>query len=567
MDRAANILSYFLLAAGLAAIGATVYMSIVSYSSLPYWDGWIQLKYPADAGNPYSIDWLWGQYNEHRMPIPKLFLLADLHWFHATQVLLLASIVVIQLLHLALLSWSMRFFGGWRGALWRTGTGLAAFCLFCLSQWENLTWGFQVSLLLRSLFASVSFVGLLLYWVRSGDPSSRSWPNWKYLLLSIAGALGTTWCFIDGNMLWPMLLVAALALGLWRTVLVYALAGALSTALYFYNYVPVYVLRERATPVNMLKFLAIYFGSSWVGSSSLYRIAEVIGFAGLALCLAPLWRVPSEIRHRRPLQIQFVLTFLFCLGTGAATALGRAAMGAGQAFTSRYQSVALLFWCCLGLLLLAAVSEATRRLPFVVAQVVLVLIVAVGAGYARTPLIRSRVRGFKLNSAAMALITGVPDAEQLRWAYWRWDDLPPLAPYLRREHLSAFADPSAALLDTPLESAFHLAPSDACVGAVETSVAMTQPALGRAALRLTGWAWDSQYYGPPASIVVASKNLIIGLGTMGDWRPQDASRPWMTTQYIGYLAYAEGNRPSGPVDVYAILKGSPATACRIASQP
>src|SRR5664280_3224462 len=77
------IFSYAILLAGIITIGFSTYMAVVSYSSLPYWDGWIQINFAAGGGNPFTFDWLWSQYNEHRMPIPKLFLLTDLHWFHA----------------------------------------------------------------------------------------------------------------------------------------------------------------------------------------------------------------------------------------------------------------------------------------------------------------------------------------------------------------------------------------------------------------------------------------------------------------------------------------------------
>src|ERR1039457_1149422 len=98
--QAIAIISYAILLAGIITIGLSMYMAVVSYSSLPYWDGWIQINFAAEGGNPFTFDWLWSQYNEHRMPIPKLFLLTDLHWFHAKQVFLLLSIFAIQFLHL-----------------------------------------------------------------------------------------------------------------------------------------------------------------------------------------------------------------------------------------------------------------------------------------------------------------------------------------------------------------------------------------------------------------------------------------------------------------------------------
>jgi hypothetical protein len=67
-------------------------------------------------------------------------------------------------------------------------------------------------------------------------------------------------------------------------------------------------------------------------------------------------------------------------------------------------------------------------------------------------------------------------------------------------------------------------------------------------------------------IVTATAGFITGLGAVGDWRPMNkAAHPWMTTNYIGYTGYVQDARSSSPVEVYAILRGSPATACLIAT--
>jgi hypothetical protein len=569
-SRTSSILSWVILLVGIITIGFSTYMAVVSYSSLPYWDGWIQINFAAEGGNPFTFDWLWSQYNEHRMPIPKLFLLTDLHWFHARQVFLLLSIFAIQFLHLMVLSWSMRAFGNWRGAVWRTGVGLAAFCLFCPSQWENLTWGMQVCFVLPGLVASLSFVGLLLYWMRSNETPSRSSSNWKYLLLSLATALVATWSYVNGNLLWPLLLAAALLLRLrLAAVLSYAIAGTLSTAVYLQNYIrPSYAANSMKTPANMLEHLAAYFGSSWVGSSSSFRLAEVIGTAGLVVCFLLLFRLPSYVKRWQPFNIQLVLTLLFCAGTGLTTSVGRSGFGVSQAFSSRYQTVSLVFWCCLGLLLLgaAATPQRMRNNGFVLVQLTLLVIMLVGARYAKTPFIRARVRGIKLNTAAMSLVTNVPDIGQFRWAFWQPNSLPSFVPYMRRERLSVFDDPNSWLLSRPLESAFNLAPANECAGELETSVVMRSVAAGPAALRITGWAWDYKRREPPSAIVAATDGIITGLGAMGDYRPVNKTvRPWITSNYIGYTGYVQGARASGPVEIYAILKGRPATACLIAT--
>ena len=172
-SRTVSLLSYAILLSGFLTLGVALYTVIINYSSLPFLDGWIQVEVAANGDSPFSPAWLWQQHSEHRLVIPKLFLAADLLLFQARQVFLLASILAIQLLHWGLLSWSMWVLGGWRGALWRTGAGLAAFCLFCPSQWQNLIWGFQVCFVLPQLLATVSFAALLLYWMGYAEQARR----------------------------------------------------------------------------------------------------------------------------------------------------------------------------------------------------------------------------------------------------------------------------------------------------------------------------------------------------------------------------------------------------------
>ncbi len=212
ISRVSSWLSYVILLGGIVTIGVALRLVVTTYSNLPFWDGWIQLGLEGGE-KPLSPAWLWKQWNEHRLVIPKLFLAADLYLFQARQVLLLASILVIQFLHLALLSWSMWVLGGWRGALWRTGTGLAAFCLFCPAQQENFVWGFQVCFVLPQLLATSSFVALLLYWDES-RPQADKPPSSRFLVVSVLAALGATYSLANGTLLWPLLVVAALYLRL-----------------------------------------------------------------------------------------------------------------------------------------------------------------------------------------------------------------------------------------------------------------------------------------------------------------------------------------------------------------
>jgi hypothetical protein len=564
---ASKILSYVILLFGMITVILSAYLVVVTYTSLPHWDEWSQIDFAANRSAQSTLDWLWSQHNQHRLVIPRLFLLADLRWFHATQGFLLASIFGIQLLHLLLLSWSMRILGRWQQGLWLTGTGLAAFCLFSPAQWENFTWGFQTCFVLPGMFATLSWIGLLLYWIHSEEELSRGGP-WKYLLLSVAAALGASYSLSNGNLLWPLLVGAALLLRLrLAAVLSFVIAGAVSTAVYLNNYYrPASFPQSAETLLQMLKYLTAYFGSSWVSLN--VHAAEFIGAAGVAVLLFLLLRLPSYVRDRRPFSIQLVLTLLFCLATGMVTALARMVFGIPQAFSSRYQTVALLFWCCMGLLLLgrAFSLSQTRKADFLWVQALLLAIMLFAAGRVGLPLSRARLQGFQLNVAAVALVANVPDKEQLQWADSQPDYVLSFVPYMRRQRLSVFSGPLASLVDIPLDAAFSLASTDDCAGRLESA----SPVAGarQPSLRITGWAWDNKHRQAPSEIVATTNGVIRGLGVVGDWRPAvRAANPRVTSNYTGFTGYVGDVQESTPVNIYAILAGRPATVCLIATLP
>jgi hypothetical protein len=561
VSRVANTLSYIVVLGGVVTIALSLYLVFASYSSLPFYDAWGQIDFAANEGTAHTFDWLWRQYNQHRLVIPKLFLLADLHWFQARQVFSLTSIFAIQLLLLGLLGWSMRVLGGWRGALWRTGFGLGAFCLFCPSQWGNFVWGFQTCFVLPGLFATLSFAGLLLYWVRAGQAK-----RWKYLLVSIVGALGASYSLSNGNLLWPLLVAAALLLRLpLRATLAYATAGVVSTAVYLTDYTRPSP-EPLGTPGAILRYVATYFGSSWLPSHtrsvaeasgvqwipSNLRLAEILGAAGILIFVYFLLQVPSYIRERRPFCIQLVLLLCFCLGTGLVTALARVVFGTGQAFSSRYQTVALLFWCCMGLLLLASVSELRkiRDVPLLQAGVLAVMLFA--AYWVETPIVTARLQGFHLNAAGMALVTDVPDMDELQWANFRPEVVLSLAPFMRQERLSVFSQREPSLLGKPLDSMFTVVPPSDCTGKIGTSTAITDT--WPRSLRITGWAWDYKDRRPPSEIVITNNGIISGLGAVGDWRSGNKLGGSWAANFTGYTGYVRDVRESSVVQVYAILR-------------
>ncbi len=566
LAQVANALSYAVLAAGAATIALAVYVAVLGHSKLPYWDEWIQIDFAANEGQGHTLDWLWRQFNQHRIVVPKLFLLADLRWFRATQTSLIVSNLCLQLLHLAVLGWSMRVLGGWRGARWRTALGLVAFCLFCPAQWPNLLMGLSgLCFLLPPLFASLSVLGLLLYWRNSREARLRS-SGWKYLVLCIAAALCATFSLSNGNLVWPLLVLAALLLRL-RLAPIAAIVAVAAAGIcaFFYNYT-VYItpssLSSPAELIGLAKYIAVYFGSSWVTAN--IRTAEVLGIMGFLMLAAIAWHMPSYFKAAPAISIQFGALLLFALATGIVTAPGRIVFGLDQAFSGRYQSFALLFWCCLGVLLLGQLtSRGSRSGFFLLSQVALLGILLFAVSKTEAVLLKVRWQGFNVNLAGVALEVGAPDNSQLAWAHSHASYARSLVPFLRDHGLSVFTDPEPYLLGQPLNAEFRQQSLEDCAGEVESTVALTS-AWPRS-LRINGWAWDTHDREAPRAIIVTTDGIISGLGLTGDRRPDKRVSGQDAGDFTGFTAYVRDVSRSNTVDLYAASRKDAKAVCHIAT--
>jgi len=560
MQRINSALSYLILLGGALTVALALYIVITTYSSLPYWDGWTQIEVAANGRSPLSPAWLWEQHNEHRLVIPKLFLAVDLLFFRARQAFLLTSIFVIQLMHLMLLSWSMRALGGWKGTLWRAGTGVAAFCLFCPTQSENLTWGFQVCFVLPPFFATLSFVALLLYGRETRQGEAARAP--RFLLLSILAAFGAAYSLAAGSLVWPLLVAEAAFLRLGRRILcMLSAAGAISIGLYAWHYAkpeghgsPLAALSD---PLGMLEYCEAYFMSAWpyYGTPGHLLLWIVVAVFFLALLAAAL---PS-IGRFRPFAAQLGLTVMYCVATSLITAMGRLNFGVTQATVSRYQTVALLGWSCLGLLMLGGLSLAGERMRFLfpVAQLSVLAVFAIGASRAEYQVLITRGHAFAQRAASAALVTGMADLETLGQVYPEKEMFAKTVPYMRTNRLSAFSDRLASMMGKPLNSTFRPADPSECSGALEKVFPVSETygdGLGPG-LRVVGWAKDNKRNRIPSAIVVTLDDKIVGLGAAGRWRPPG---------FDGFVAFSPELAPQAEEKFYAILDGATPSACYLA---
>ena len=553
-SRLSAWLSYAVLLVGIGAGVASAYMVISTYSALPHWDEWALFDRLA-TGQGWSLPWLWAQHNEHRILVPKLFFLADVDLFRGTQVFLLASIFLIQLLQVALLSFSLRTLGAMRGAAWRTGTGLIAYCILCPTQYENLLWGFQLQFVIPAAMATLALLALLLYCreARVG-----------LLVLSIAAATIATWSLANGMLLWPLLLLAALLLRMGRSVLLTIVAsGTANIGLYLFHYRRPSPETELA-PVfdalaKILQYIAVYFGSTFVRHSSGW-IAVVLGVAGLCTAAAIIFRVLPQRGRDSLLLLQLSLLMLLCIATAAITASGRLHLGLEQATASRYQTFALLFWCSLGLSILFYTQKRPLRLNILAGSL---LVLTLGfATQVRLPLMDAQQHQLRLKLVSLALLTGVHDPAVLADAYP--DPRPVLRAmqYMQANHLSIFAGDLYRQLGQPLDATYRLGAPGDCSGSVSLTEVMHMD--GGSGLRLTGFAWDNRRNRPARDIIAVTNDRITGFGAnVSIPLNASAARPNSDPARFGWLAFVR-DVPPGKVKLYAVVGARSREVCPFA---
>ncbi len=545
-------LSWGVLLAGLGAGVASAYIVITTYSPVPHWDEWSLFDHLAQGGG-WSLWWLWAQHNEHRIFVTKLFFLLDVEFFHGSQKFLLTSIFFVQLLQVALLSWSLRALGGLRGSAWRVGTGLIAYCILCPTQYENLVWGFQLQFVLPAAMATLAVLSLLLY---QREEKAR------FLVLSIFAATVATWSLANGMLLWPLLVVVAwwlsMKLASWITLLMFGLGNI---AVYFFHYhrpvakmtFPFLSVGERA------RYAVVYLGSTFVRHSS-GVVAQVAGILGICAAFFVLVHVIRKRRTPSLFLIEMSFLILLCLATAAATSSGRIHLGVEQATASRYQTFALLFWCCLGLALLVRV--AANRAQLNVLAAVLLVMMLIFATQVRLPLIDAQWHQLRLKMVGISLLTGVQDDAVLADAYPDSRVVLRAAEYMKQHRLSIFAGKQYEQLGAPLDRVYHIRPASACSGYIST--AQVLPGESGHDLRLTGYAWDGELHRPARDIVAVANGRIVGFGSnVAIPLTSKNAGPQSNPAQFGWVTFVRTVGPANKLQLFA-LTGETDTACPFA---
>jgi hypothetical protein len=541
---ATTAVSYACIACGAGAVLVAGLLVAFAHSDALYVDQWVFLNELLAQGG--IVDWhlLWQPHGPHRIPLGKAFYLADLFLFNGTNGFLLASIFAVQLAHLVLLAWALRNLLDLRGDAWRIAAGIAAVCLFSTRQGESFLFGASLPFVIPFFCATVAFVALAC--CRSALirlPAA--------LTISAGAAFVATMCLSNGLVLWAMLCVQAVVLRL--PLRVAALLGSgfvLMTAWYLTGYAT--TPYDAAGPAALVTYVLHYFGNSWGSVSLRLGIALSVVAIPASVGLAT-WVVLRRWNEAGAVALVFVMMFL--LGTGVLTAIARAQLGLGQAYSSRYQTPALLYWACLAALVVWLVQ---RRQPLMLALGG-AFVAVVAASLPALASVAPDARAFNAQDrmAVAALRAEVADAKALAPLSDRLTAtrLLQLADYLRERHLSVFARPAADDLGRSLARFYAVTPSSRCRGSIDATEAFAGPRYG--GLRYSGWATDAASLDPArAVLLVSATGKIVGRAETGYPRP-DVARAAGTAAAgrAGYVGYVPSDLYVPRVRPFAIIDG------------
>lgn len=326
----------------LASLLSAVYFVAKYGHSVPWNDDFATIQY-LTGDQPLTVSWLWSQHNEHRIPLPRLILVAlatisgcDFRAGMYFNVLCLGGLAFAM----ALTAKEVRGRTAYTDAIFPLG-------LLHWGHYENMLWAFQVGFIAPLVLSGI----LLLIIVRKRPPLSARTAllfGSSLVLLPFCGASGivfvvpgTCWFVYCGVATWTEGLSMNRRTGI--LVLGLSMLALLLVGLYFvgYNRTP----HGRATPDLWtmlrvsLEFLTTSYGplarGAWPYVALVIGILVVVSGGGLILA----W-------FKEPRQRSQSLGLLLFMASIAGLGLG---VGSGRpgGFAARYVSLALPMLFCI----------------------------------------------------------------------------------------------------------------------------------------------------------------------------------------------------------------------------
>lgn len=491
---------------------------VISFSPVPYWDMWdgyIDFYTKVQAGD-YAA-W-WAPHNEHRIVLSRLFFWNDIRWFGG---LSYSLIVINYLLAAAGCLVFVQFLNEAFKQLPNKATLPFFTCvlvswLFCWSQYENFTVGFQSQFFMAQLLPLCAFYFI---YKMSDVPEKAT----KYFLCSALFGVLAVGTMANGIITMPLLVLYGLFCRIgWRKNAVLGILSCVCISFYFYK-APAkegsLLHTLLSDPLGIAHYIFVYVGSPF------YYIAPfpenslkvaVAAFAGFFLIVIIAVHAYLTIRstQKNYLHLSLLLFVLYIGGTALGTAGGRLELGIEQASSSRYTTPALMLWAAVFVMMMPILSRWAEKYR-VVLPVFLMLSIALVLGQSRA-LGSKNDAHFERLVAALALELNVSDKTQLNYVYPRVDRVLHVAKSASAQHISIFGAQPILGARQKIGILSNRTDGKQCLGSVE----QITPIVGEERwAAVSGWIFDEASETVPRSVVILDqKNIVVGYAVTGGSR-------------------------------------------------
>jgi hypothetical protein len=401
-----RFLSWAVLFIGIATLLFAAALTLWSYTPLPCMDDWY-FVYQAHRWikGEFSLPaLLWSIHNGHRIVIPHLFHLADLTLFQGKNYFLLLSIFAAQIFHSFIFDRLTVCVGGFRGLGRRVGFGFVLFCLFSPVQRENFMCAWEIAYILPFVCGTLAFVALAVHANQSRERSSNKW-----LVTAFVAALLGNYSLSSGILIWPILLLQAIALRLSKRLVLGIAAGALLVIILRILDVSPENSRILGSSLGhlpqVLSFFMELFSKSWSATGNVpgAPVAALAILSVIVLFLRAIVKGPSVDSFR----IALLCVCLFATFNAAMTALGRWNFG----IAGRYETPVFLFWCAFGLILFSYLVSLWGERGVLIFASALVLISAISTKNLPRLRVEAKTLGEQYRIAQAAMASGVLDGD------------------------------------------------------------------------------------------------------------------------------------------------------------
>ena len=513
-------------------VPALLWLSLLpGFGRLPANDYWgiVTQVVDGDRFSTDALDWLHVKSNEHTVVLPALVYALNVTATGGDNRILSAIALALLLASAALLFRSLPTLPGAHRAV-RAGTALAlsAFILTPAAA-HSIVLGFSGTIWFLANLLAIAAVRALV--ALADRPTTVRLAG--LVALGLLGALA----YSTNLALWPALLVGAWLLRVpvaQRAVIAFGGGLAFLFVSLTYSRPPHHPEPALTDPTAVARFLAVYLGAPLAADP---RLAGALGVAGLLLAslLAALLLARRDDQTRRQVAPWLVLQ-LYAAGNALGTAVARAELGGAR--SSRYASVAILFWLGLAAMIAVSLTEARSRGRRVPGAPGLLLAGLVLAGVAATwvrglPVLEQyleRAAGQPL--AELALQHDVADDEALAVVTPLPQEIRQLRGFLAAARHVPFDHPATVVYGAPADCR---APTGARSGIEASRISAVR--LGGGVFRIE-FAWSPPGKTPAELLAVDGSGTVRGavrdVSPASVWRLRPAGRA--RQRWAGYVA-------------------------------